>query len=649
MDTLLGLQTKLRLAVNYDLQGNVLPQGALVKRIFKEQHYDVYVQDSWKVARGFTISAGLRLALNPAITEVQGYNVSPVVPLANFLDKRIYLNSIGQSQNLAGPVVFDLSKKVGRALYPYQKDWAPRFAIAYSPQGTSGLSKFFFGGPDKTSIRAGWGMFYDAFGQGLEREYGNSVGFATLIQTPPGVLIANAPRFSGIFNPPLSAFPPAPPGGFPQSAPNAQLQSSAVDDQLRAPYTMNANLSIGRQFRGGFFVQASFVNRESHRSLIGEDFAQMTNLKDPVSGMTYYDAVAIFAPYVFGGVPPNQVPKVPFWENLWPGAAGHGLTATQGVYTQFLASGGDWTTALLNVDINCSPSCSKLGPNTMWNNQYAALYAFRSIGNGNYNGLHLTVRKVFSQGYQFDFNYTWSKCEDLGSSPENQGTGGALTSVADTIFNTLDQSQMKAVCDYDATHIFSALGVAQLPFGKGKPFLGNASKLVNGIVGGWQVSGVFTAASGFPVSVVNGIGFPTVWDYTGFATQTGIVPAPHTTKNAPSATPGTQGGPNIFADPAAAFAAYSPTLAGQSGQRNGIRGQGPFTIDLGLAKRFHLFEFHDQPHTLQFRAEGFNITNTVRFDPASVNMSLADQSKFGQYAQTLGSPRVFQFSARYEF
>jgi hypothetical protein len=160
------------------------------------------------------------------------------------------------------------------------------------------------------------------------------------------------------------------------------------------------------------------------------------------------------------------------------------------------------------------------------------------------------------------------------------------------------------------------------------------------------------------VSVQNGIGFPTVWDFTGFATQTGAVPSQQTTKNAPSAVPGTPGGPNIFSNPAAALAAYTPTLAGQIGQRNGIRGQGPFSIDLGLSKRFTLFSYKDQPHTLQFRAEGFNITNTVRFDPnsqADVNsndggiMTLADPSKFGQYTHTLGSPRVFQFSARYEF
>jgi hypothetical protein len=53
---------------------------------------------------------------------------------------------------------------------------------------------------------------------------------------------------------------------------------------------------------------------------------------------------------------------------------------------------------------------------------------------------------------------------------------------------------------------------------------------------------------------------------------------------------------------------------------------------------------------LQFRGEAFNITNTVRFDVGNqFNLNAANQAKFGQYTQTLTRPRVFQFSARYEF
>jgi hypothetical protein len=255
------------------------------------------------------------------------------------------------------------------------------------------------------------------------------------------------------------------------------------------------------------------------------------------------------------------------------------------------------------------------------------------------------VRKTYSQGYQFDFNYTWSKCEDLSSSPESSADGGEEPA----IWNAWFPNQNKSVCDYDATQVFSALAVAQLPFGSGKKFLNTTNRLANNVFGGWQLSGVFTATSGFPVSVANGVGWPTDWDCSCYATQTGVVPPTKTTLNAPSATPGTPGGPNIFANPAAAFAAYSPTMAGYIGQRNGIRGEGPFSIDLGLSKRFKLFTFRDQPHTLQLRAESFNITNSVRFDASSASISYSNPNKFGQYSNTFGSPRVFQFSGRYEF
>jgi hypothetical protein len=645
MSNLIGYLPQLTLKVNYDLQGSTLPQGATVHRKFAERHYDFYVQDSWKVMAGLTVSAGLRVGLAPAIYEANGYNVSPAQPLANYLYQRGALGDSGQSQALAGPISYLLASTTGRGLYPYQKNFGPRVSIAYSPQSTSGLTRFLVGGPNQTSIRAGWGMYYDAFGQGLETRFSNSVGFSTSAVSPPSQDPLTIPRYTGFYNvPPLSAFPPAPPGGFPQSPPaGAELQGTAIDDQLKAPYTMNANVSIGRQFKGGFFVELSFVDRQSRRSLIGEDIAMPTNLRDPVSGQTYFQAADQLGSLVLAGTPVQNVPKVPFWENLWPGAATSTLTATQSVYNVFKTASGDWTTALYNLDINCAPACSKLGKNALFNSQYVDLFGYRSVGKGSYNGLHWTVRKAFRQGYQFDFNYAWSKCEDFGSSPESSGAN------SDSIINAWNPGLMKGVCDYDTTHQFSSLAVAQLPLGKGKKFLGNANKFVDNIVGGWQISSVFRNTSGFPVSVNNGVGFPTNWCCYGYGTQTGPVPQGGATKNAPSAIAGQSGGPNIFSDPGAALAGYSPTLAGGVGSRNAIRGNGVFNIDLGLSKRFHLFNLHDQPHSLQVRAEAFNFTNSVRFDPANANLNYSNQSKFGQYTQVLGTPRVFQFSARYEF
>jgi hypothetical protein len=636
---LLGLQAKLQRRSNYDLNGNTLPDGTTIRRNFADKHFDLYLQDSWKATSTLTLTAGVRYTMSPPITETQGFNVSSTQSIGDFLAKRGQLAASGQSQALAGPVTYNLSSKLGTSLYKFQNDVAPRVSFAYSPKGDSGLWRVLSGGEDKFSIRGGFGLFYDAFGQGLERDYSNAVGFSTLTQNGPGQEVANVPRYTGFYNVPFNAslFPPAVPGGFPQTpAAGGLAQTSTVDSGIRSPYTMSENLTIAREFKGGFLVQASWVGRQSRRSLTGEDIAAPADLVDTASGMDYFAAAKILSQYAQSGAAVKNIPNVPYWQNLWPGAASAGMSATQGVYTQFVSNLNDWTSALLNLDNACTPSCSKLGPNTMFNSQFAALYAFRSIGMGDYNGLQLLVRKSFARTYQFDFNYTLSKCLDLGSSPESVGA----TSSTGSIGNTWNPSQMHAVCDYDLHHQVTAFGVAELPFGRGKMFAGDSGRLMDGLIGGWQLTTIFRLTSGFPTSVQNGVGYPTVWDFTGLATLTGKLPGK-----------GPKG--QMFANSAAAYAAFSPTFAGQTGSRNILRGDGIYTLDAGLGKRVELFKLHDQPHTLQFRIEGFNLTNTARFDPSISNASLtlSTPGTFGKYLgpNQLIDPRVFQAALRYEF
>src|SRR6266567_3917686 len=100
-----------------------------------------------------------------------------------------------------------------------------------------------------------------------------------------------------------------------------------------------------------------------------------------------------------------------------------------------------------------------------------------------------------------------------------------------------------------------------------------------------------------------------------------------TTENAPAPAAGGRPGANLFPNPTAAFAAYNWTLPGLVGQRNGVRGDGAFGIDASLGKSFKIRE----QQNLRFRAEAFNVTNSVRFDPASANLSLSNAARFGQY------------------
>ena len=180
----------------------------------------------------------------------------------------------------------------------------------------------------------------------------------------------------------------------------------------------------------------------------------------------------------------------------------------------------------------------------------------------------------------------------------------------------------------------------ELPFGRGHHFAGNANRIVDAVIGGWQFSGIWRQSSGLPISVSNGGFWPTNWNAAGYATQIGPVQQ-GSVKNSPI------GGPNIFPNPTAMLSAFDYTYAGQIGSRNTVRGQGFFTIDTGLSKRFRM-PFNEK-HTLQIRAEAFNLTNTARFDVNQLSLRIDTPGWFGRYSGTLNTPRVMQFGMRYEF
>ncbi len=106
-------------------------------------------------------------------------------------------------------------------------------------------------------------------------------------------------------------------------------------------------------------------------------------------------------------------------------------------------------------------------------------------------------------------------------------------------------------------------------------------------------------------------------------------------------------GPNLFADPVAAFAAFTFTLPGESGDRNAIRVPALKVMNLGVSKEFKLFTLHDVQHKLQFRWETYNLTNTAILSAPSV--SVGSQSTFGKFTSQLGTPRQMQFALRYSF
>ena len=410
---------------------------------------------------------------------------------------------------------------------------------------------------------------------------------------------------------------------------------------------MTANVSFQREFKGGWVVQGSYIGRFARRSLIRRDAAMPTNLKDPKSGMTYFEAATILARQAVAGVATADVQTVPFWENLYSKAADLRQTATQVVYSRFDANLYDWTYALYQLDTGAGQGscdsrsrCSDLGPYTFFSPQFSYLSVFSSIGSGNYNGGQLSVSKRFGDGGSVNMNYTYSKSIDLRSSNERAG------STTGVIWNPWFPGLSRGVSDYDNTHLFNMLGVYNLPVGQHKRFLSDSHGIAQALLGGWQISGAWRWSSGFPVSVYETGVWPTNWNNNVWASWNLQPFATGQTKNAP-AVAGT-GGPNMFPNPNTAIDAFQYVMPGEIGNRNPIRGDGIFNIDTNVSKRF-IMPYRDGKHSLEVRWETFNLTNTAKFDAYTASLDISIAGTFGKYTDQLTQPRVMQFGLRYEF
>ncbi len=251
-----------------------------------------------------------------------------------------------------------------------------------------------------------------------------------------------------------------------------------------------------------------------------------------------------------------------------------------------------------------------------------------------------------SHGLQLDASFTFSKSLDWGSDAERNTEFTGQGSVSD-ITNTWKPYLSKGVSDFDTAGLLTMDWVYQLPFGKNKPILGTANSFVNAIVGGWQFSGIFRASSGLPWSVFEP-GWTTDWQIESYGVVTDPSIVSHTKKHYDSNM-----NPTYFANPAEinndvyTGSKIRIPYPGEAGERNRFRGDGVLDLDSGVSKAWNLGRYG----ALKFAWEVYNVTNTNRFDPLSINAGLTGGT-LGIATGLLGgnqAPRRMQFSLRYDF
>jgi len=671
---LTGIITAVNPTFNQDKNGNLIAPGALIPRHFKAWESEFYGQDAWRVTPNLTVTAGLRYSLLQPPYETTGNQAAPTVSIDNLLRQRAKAQLVGQAyspgQNLAAglppggvpALEFGVSGQAN-GKQPYwnwdYKDFAPRFALAYAPRVDSGWVRSLLGGPGKSSIRMGFGMYYDHFGQSTVDTFDRigSFGLTTIESNPAGVQDVDcAPRFTGTFSLPQGTFcgqnvTGVVPNPFPNTPPLGTAAdggfaiTAGIDDKLKTPYSYAFNASFTRDLGRSYSIEASYIGRLGRHLLQETDMALPEDITDPKSHMDYFAAATQLTQQIEAG---GAITPIPYFEDLFPTLVGvGGQSATQNLVTDIWTP-GDEIVSLQQLDTICNPACSQLPgqsaptPYNFFMPQFSSLWAWRTTGNSSYHALNITLRRVVSSGIQFDVNYTYSKSIDVGSNAERVSlyANNSLGGFNSQVINTWSPQQLKAISDFDQTHQINANWVVDLPVGRGKRFGGNMGRVANAVFGGWGLSGLYHWSSGLPLSILAGFGWSTNYNIEGQGIEI--------------RNPGkigvhidSLGNPRMFADPTFALNSFRHPFPGESGQRNELRGQGYFDIDSGLSKEWKVKE--DQ--TLSFSWEAFNVTNAVRFDAANsaLNFDLTSSTNFGTYGSTLTVPRVMQFMLRYSF
>ncbi len=297
------------------------------------------------------------------------------------------------------------------------------------------------------------------------------------------------------------------------------------------------------------------------------------------------------------------------------------LASTLALETTYFGSTGNKLVDAIpinNPDPGPSSTTDARRPYQPW----GAISKTANIGRSYFNSLQVRVDKRLANGVSGLISYTWGKSIDTGTGTATGSDGDSGTQ------NPKNYFADRGLSGFDVRHRFVGSYLLELPIGKGHRYLGRASKFVDAVIGGWQLSGIITLQTGSPFS-------PTAADVTGGAVGT---QRPNQLRDWRVDNPT----PDRWFDRTAfcGTPACGLTSFGNAG-RNSMTGPALKKTDLSLQKFFAVRE----GQRLQLRAEMFNFTNHPNF---FLPAGRVDQASGGKISQAL-APRVVQLGVKYVF
>ena len=549
-------------------------------------YYGGYLQDSWRATPSLTLNYGLRYEVMTPWYDTQN-KLETVVPGE-------------QSKAFPGaPVgmVVPGDPGIPRTLSPIKyTNFAPRVGVAYSPSFSDGLGAKIFGGAGKSSIRAGYGIFYSSIQ--------DATGFVEVGDAPYGLYYSSAV-------PPLLESPyvnraTGPGSGlglkFPFTFPPTGVSPSNPDttfDWVQAtpisgsdyfyyknviPYVEEFELSLQRQFGSNTVLTASYVGTVGRHLLTFEE----SNPADPSLCLQLSNPAALAS---------GSTPCGPYGEdNVYTLANGQTVNGTRPTF---------------GINFGSNPY-------------------MRTSVSSSFNSLQVSLQHNEKYG-NFLIGYTWEKSMDNGS-----------TSFDAT--NPYNPALSRSLSIFNVPHDLVASYTVQLPFNH---FMSKGA-WVDRIAAGWALSGITTFASGQPIQLsetddnsLTGTFADTV-DEPSYANDGSPL---RINRNPRTGQP--YFNPNYFVQ--------EPLGQVGNAMRRFFSGPGILNSDLALLKDTKITE----SRSLQFRAEAFNIFNHAQFNNPSGNFNntgtgqpgfngLGFTGGFG-YITSARDPRIMQVALKLQF
>lgn len=560
----------------------------------RSKYLGLFFQDSWRVKPSLTFNYGLRYEISLPWYDTQN-KIETIIPGEQSV---VFPNAP------TGWLV-PHDPNVPRTLAPPKYNaFSPRLGLAYSPSAQGGFWGKLFGGPGKTSIRAGFGIYYTSV-EDLSQflEVGDSpYGIFWYSPAPPVFESPFLARSNGLpepasggnpfpfVPPPTNVSPSNPYYGFPWGDVEPISSGFVFWYKNRMPYSEHYELSLQRQFGSNTVFSASFVGNQGHKLITSME-------ANPGSASICLQVNAILGDGTCSQYGENTQYTLPDGTPQIPGA--------------FYIPGTNTITGTRTV----------LNPAAFGSNPY-----MKEVANSAYNSLQLSLRHTSSRA-EFLLGYTYGKCLDNSSGLQDST-------------NPFDPKLSRSLCAFNVTQNFVISYNYNFEFDK----LFHASHgFAKGIASGWSLSGITTFATGLPISLGEN-------DDNSLTGAVGV-DEPQLTGNTKlfiSKNP-RSGQPYFNPD----YFTYEPIGQVGNANRRFFSGPGLNNFDMAIMKNTAIGEGKN----LQFRVEAFNVFNHAQFyNPNGTINSGFPQivdgvNQGGLFGMVTGArdPRLLQLAAKFTF